>query len=121
MADISSIKLPNGTTYNIKDAAARTSLSSKAVAASWLVRERFWSATTSINRGTAAVTTIDVTKSGYTPICIVGHGVTGTTSTSCQTYRWSLSGTTATVSVRNYNSENNASVTSYVDILYRKN
>lgn len=121
MADISSIKLPNGSSYNIKDAAARTSLSSKAVAASWLVRERIYSATTSINRNTADVTTINVAKSGYTPICIVGHGVTGTTSSWCQTYCWSLSGTKATVSIRNYNPENNASVTSYVDILYRKN
>ena len=120
MADISSIKLPDGSSYNIKDAAARTSLSSKAVAATWLVRERFWSATTSINASSAVTTTIDVTKSGYTPIGIVGHGMTGTNATWCFAYSRVLSGTTAKVLVRNY-SGSAASITSYVDILYRKN
>ena len=44
-----------------------------------------------------AVTTINVTKSGYTPICVVGHGVTngdnGNYYQWCTAYKGYLSST----------------------------
>lgn len=127
MADISKIKILDGTVYNIKDSSARTSLDSIAVASNFLVRERHYSSDTTITHGAATTINITITKSGYTPLCIVGAGVVngetnGANYTWCTIYNaYLMNSTTSRVSARNINTGNNAVIRAFTDVLYRLN
>lgn len=88
--------------YTILETDIKTSSSSVSVAASGY-----------------ATATVDVSKSGYTPLGILQIDKTGSASGYCVPSNWSISGNTASVFLRN-TSTSAATVTVSLTILYRK-
>ena len=128
MADISQI-VSNGTTYNIKDATARTTAASAPVASSYLVVEAKSKDNIAQAAGGGQTVSITITKSGYTAIGIVGWNISdassgGGRSGYIRTYGVYINDqTTANVAIRNRlaSGTGDAKVKITVYILYKKN
>ena len=77
------------------------------------------SSAVSVAASSYATATVDVSKSGYTPLGILQIDKTGSASGYCVPSNWSISGNTASVFLRN-TSTSAATVTVSLTILYRK-
>ena len=77
------------------------------------------SSAVSVAASSYATATVDVSKSGYTPLGILQIDKTGTASGYCVPSNWSISSNTASVFLRN-TSTSAATVTVSLTILYRK-
>lgn len=77
------------------------------------------SSAVSVAASSYATATVDVSKSGYTPLGILQIDKTGSASGYCVPSNWSISGNTASVFLRN-TSTSAATVTLSLTILYRK-
>ena len=77
------------------------------------------SSAVSVAASSYATATVDVSKSGYTPLGILQINKTGSASGYCVPSNWSISGNTASVFLRN-TSTSAATVTVSLTILYRK-
>lgn len=127
MADISSVKLPNGSSYNFKDSTGRTTATNAPVLSSYLSVQTKSADNITVNAGGTAVATITVTRSGYTPIGVVGVIIdsassSGTRQIFCHTYSTYLANsTTAQVHLRNRLAAGtgNAKVKVTVYVLYK--
>lgn len=125
MADISSVALPSGTSYTVKDSSARTSLNNTTTRANLLVMQSSEIDNQTINATTNATFDITITKSGYTPLGIVGWGIYSASSNGanngwCTPYGVGMPNTaTARFVIRNYASSA-AKVKLRVYVLYRK-
>lgn len=64
---------------------------------------------------------IDVSKSGYTPLGMVGFNKTGSGASWVLPYRWIITGNTLDLRMHNLHSSNNYTVTPIATILYLKN
>lgn len=130
MADISSIKLPDGNSYNIKDATLRNTISTLAGPSSYV-----WESKTldniSVGKSSSdsqgkVTKTLSVSKSGYTAIGITGWNMQnattdGVNSSYCGFAKLYLSNaTTATMMITN-SGTNAAKVRAVIYVLYRKN
>ena len=73
----------------------------------------------SVAASSYATATVDVSKSGYTPLGILQINKSGSASGYCVPSDWSISGNTASVFLRN-TSTSAATVTVSLTILYRK-
>ena len=126
MADISSIKLPNGNSYNFKDTSARSSLNNTGTNANLLVMEYHDLDNQTMNLSSNANFSVTITKSGYTPINIVGWrllnaSTNGVNCSWCEVYGVYLSNsTTAVAKVRNY-ANDTAKIRIRIYVLYKKN
>ena len=102
MADISSIKTPNGSSYNIKDSSGRTTASNAPVLSSYLSVQTKSKSNVTVSAGSTKDIDITITRSGYTPIGIVGVILEGNWSDGCHIYRAYLNtSTTARIGLRN--------------------
>lgn len=125
MADISKI-VSNGVTYNIKDAAGRTTAANAAVASTYLSVQTKSIDNQTIAAGSATTLTIDVSRSGYTPLGVVGVQIANASSSGtryqyCHEYGWYFSSTNTIIALRNYYPNAAAKIKASVHILYRKN
>ena len=75
----------------------------------------------SISANTTETWTINVSKTGYTPLGIVAIYKPMTGSAYTVPYSWSLNGNIASVSLRNIHNSNSYTIQPTVDILYLKN
>ena len=129
MADISSVQLPDGSNYNFKDSTGRTNASNAPVLSTYLSVQTKSVDNVTVNAGGTAQADITVTRSGYTPIGILGVNIAsassgGTRPSYCHTYSTFLyNSTTARVSLRNRLAAGtgNAKVKVTVYVLYRLN
>ena len=130
MADISSIKLPNGNSYNFKDATVRNTISNLALKDTYITENKALdnisvSKTTSDGQG-YTTKTLSVSKSGYTAIGITGHNIAnastnGVGSSYCRLVRVYLSNsTTATMFISNDGGDA-AVIKVTIAVLYKKN
>lgn len=127
MADISSVQLPNGSSYNFKDSTGRTTAAAAPLLSTHLSVQTKSADNITVNAGGTAQATITVTRSGYTPIGIVGVIIGaassgGTRADFCHTYSTYLANTTtAHVHLRNRLAAGtgNAKVKVTVYVLYR--
>lgn len=127
MADISKI-VNNGTTYNIKDATGRSNATSYAVKSTYLVTEYKSKDNVTISGNSSVDIDVTVTKTGYTPIGIVGIGIESASSGGirpdyCHENRQYLSGsppTFARVTLRNHYPNGSSKVKVTFVILYAK-
>lgn len=76
------------------------------------------SATTVNANSYVADKTVSASKTGYTPIGIIGMSRSGSYHGYCHVYEYYLSGNTIYWSVRNFNTSNNASLTMSFRVLY---
>lgn len=128
MADISSIKLPNGSSYNFKDATGRSNATSYAVKSTYLVTENKSKDNVTISANSSKDIDVTVTKTGYTAIGIVGITVVNASSDGiradyCHESREYLFGTpvsTARVTLRNHYPNGSSKVKVTFVILYTK-
>ena len=74
-----------------------------------------------IAAGSTTWWTTDVTKSGYTPLAVVGIEKAGAGSSYSVAYNWTVSGNNAQVGLRNLHASNNYTITPTFYILYLKN
>ena len=131
MADISSVMLPGGSSYNIKDAALRSTIANLATSSSYVGETKTLdniSLDNSSSDSQASVSkTLSVSKSGYTAIGIIGWNIknattNGVNSSSCRFECLYLSNaTTATMVICNDGTNNGAKVCVDIYVLYRKN
>ena len=131
MADISSVKLPNGNSYNIKDTTLRNTISTLAGPSSYVWEKKTLDnigLDNSTSDGQASVTkTLSVSKSGYTAIGITGWNIANATTNGvncswCRFERLYLSNaTTVTMKICNDGRSNGAKVCADIYVLYRKN
>ena len=127
MADISKI-VNNGITYNIKDATGRSNATSYAVKSTYLVTEYKSKDNVTISGNSSVDIDVTVTKTGYTPIGIVGIGIVSASSGGirpdyCHENRQYLSGsppTFARVTLRNHYPNGSSKVKVTFVILYAK-
>ena len=128
MANISSIKTINGTTYNIKDTTGRSNATSYAVKSTYLVTENKSKDNVTISANSSVDIDVTVTKTGYTAIGIVGITVVDASSSGtrygyCHENRQYLSGsppTYARVTLRNHYPNGSSKVKVTFVILYAK-
>jgi len=124
MADISSAKLPDGSSYNFKDSTGRTTASNAPVLSSYLSVQTKSKSNVTVSAGGSKDIDITITRSGYTPIGIVGVILEGTWSDGCHVFRAYLNtSTTARIGLRNRLAAGTADATVKITvyILYRLN
>ena len=125
MADISSVKLPDGSNYNVKDSSARSSLSSAGTKSTLIVVEKHEKDNITINAKSTASAQVNIQKSGYTVLGIGGWAIynassSGQNSSLCQPYKSFTSSVNAVMSVRNY-ANDTAKIKCTFWIIYHKN
>lgn len=87
--------------------------------ASQFEKASFSSNTFSLNSGGSSTVTINVTKSGYTPVACVG--LRSLADSRLNFYRWDLSGSTLTVSVYNISTSKLNNMQVSAQMLFIKN
>lgn len=133
MADISSIVLPNGNNYNFKDSTLQTTISNLVDKSSWLSTASYSKDNiglanySQLDAPQTVQTTINVARSGYTAIGVVGAQISNASSSgvncswthleSC----WLSATTTVTARVNSMAKSNGAKVKVTVQVLYKKN
>ena len=126
MADISSVKLPDGNSYNIKDSSARSSLSSAGTKSTLSVVERYDIDNITINAySSSASEQVSIAKSGYTVLGIGGWALYNASSGGkncswCRAYKSFFSSANAAMAVRNY-ANDTAKVKCQFWVIYHKN
>ena len=134
MADISSIKLPNGSSYNFKDSTLQTTISNLVDKSSWLSTASYSKDNISIahysqfDAPQSVQTTISVARSGYTAIGVVGAQISNASKdgancswTHLESF-WLSAATTVTVRVNSIaTASSGAKVKVTVWVLYKKN
>ena len=125
MADISSVKLPNGNSYNIKDSSARSSLSSTGTKSNLIVVERHDVDNLTINAYSSANAQVPIAKSGYTVLGLGGWALYNASSGGqncswCRAYKSFFSSTNAAMGIRNY-ANDTAKVKCQFWVIYHKN
>lgn len=127
MADISSVTLPSGSSYNFKDSTARTTASNAPVKSTYTVVESKSADNVSISANGTAGASFTITKNGYTAIGIVGWQLENASSsgaryTFCRLYSTYISSqSTAYVHLRNRYTAGGAKVKVTIQVLYKKN
>lgn len=133
MADISSIELPNGSTYNFKDSTLQTTISNLVDKSSWLSTASYSKDNISLSNykqldaPQSVQTTISVARSGYTAIGVVGAQISNASTdgvnsswTHLESF-WLSAATTVTIRVNTLAASNGTKVKVTVWVLYKKN
>lgn len=131
MADISSIKLPSGTSYNIKDSTVRSTISTLSTKSTYIYssvsKDNISLGNATDDSEPSTSTTISVSKSGYTAIGILSWvlanaGTNGVNSSYARIITAYLSNsTTATVRIASSARTNGTKVKVTLHILYKAN
>ena len=130
MADISSIKIPNGNSYNFKDATLRNTISTLAGPSSYVWEKKVLDNISVSKSGSdyqgSVTKTLSVSKSGYTAIGITGWNIKNATtdggnSSYCGFAKLYLSNATTVTMIITNGGTNAAKVCADIYVLYRKN
>ena len=128
MADLSSIKLPDGNSYSIKDSSARSSLTSIGMvgtSSTLIVIGTHEVDNITVNANSDKRASVNISKSGYSVLGIGGWAIynassSGKNNTWCQPYKVFFNVDTAAMNIRNY-ANDTAKVKCKFWIIYRKN
>lgn len=130
MADISSVKLPNGNSYNIKDTTLRNTISTLAGPSSYVLEKKTLDNIGIGKSGSdyqgSVTKTLSVSKSGYTAIGITGWNLKDATTNGshcsyCGFLKLYLSNATTVTMMITNSGTNGANVCADIYVLYRKN
>lgn len=132
MADISKIVLPDDSIYNFKDATLRDTISDLVVKSTSIIIDDFSKDNVALanyqdDNPVSTSQNITITKSGYTPLGIVGTqlanaSTNGVNVSWAQLIGWNLSSsTTASVTLASLARTNGTKVKITVYVLYMKN
>lgn len=128
MADVSSIKLPDGNSYSIKDSSARSSLTSIGMvgtSSTLIVIGTYEVDNITIRAYSDTRASVNISKSGYSVLGIGGWAIYnassgGQNNSWCRPYKSYFNVDTAAMSIRNY-ANDTAKVKCKFWIIYRKN
>lgn len=125
MADVSSIKLPDGNSYSIKDSSARSSLTSAGTKSTLIVIGTHEVDNITVKANSDATASVNISKSGYSVLGIGGWAIynassSGQNNSWCQPYKTYFNADTAAMHIRNY-ANDTAKVRCKFWVIYHKN